>query len=234
MAVTSPQRMSLADLLFTEGLIDESQRDQAIEEYDRSKRSLIRILHDMGALSEDHRIEFLHRKYACPVVKLDDVTPRADVTGFLSPEMCRLHHVVPIRREAGAVLMAMEDPTDMALIGDLEKVFSATIKPVLATVDEILETIDRLPQGQTMEAAGRADEPSGLRKLVSSLFLVVLAFTPMIVSYYYIMVNAAGQEWYASFGLTRFETGLVFMIAWGSWAAIAYFINDLLFGRKLD
>lgn len=233
MAVTSSQRMSLADLLFTEGLIDKSQRDQAIEEYDRSKRSLIRILHDMGALSEDHRIDFLHRKYECPVVNLKDVTPRPEVAGFLSPEMCRLHHVVPIRKEGGAVLIAMEDPTDVNLVADLEKVFSATVKPVLATVDEIIGTIDRLPMTDTA-ARGEDDEPTGLHKLASTLTLVLLAFTPMIASFYYIMISPQGQEWYASFGLTQFETGLVFMISWGSWAAIAYFINDLLFGRKLD
>ncbi|MCC5875131.1 MAG: hypothetical protein JJU11_02825 [Candidatus Sumerlaeia bacterium] len=229
MATTTSTRSSLIDRLQTEGLIDQEQKDRILEEYDRSKRSVIRILQDTGVLSEDLRIDFLHRQYKTPVVKLDNVTPRSDVVGFMTRDMCRLHHVVPIRRDGSSVLIAMEDPTDMALLADLEKVFDANIKPVLATSDEISDTIERLPEVETAITAPPKVESTG-HKLLSTFSLVLLAFTPMILSFYFININAYGREWYASLGFSQFETGLVFLISWGSWAAIAYFINDLIFG----
>lgn len=229
MAATTSKKMTLLELLMTEGLIDQDQHDRIKEEYDRSKRSVIRILQDTGVLSEDLRIDFLHRQTKTPVVSLENVTPRADVVGYMTRDMCRLHHVVPIRREGSSVLLAMEDPTDMALLADLEKVFEANIRPVLATSDEIRDTIERLPEVENAITAPPKVE-STLHKLLSSLSLTILAFTPMILSFYFININPYGREWYTNLGFTQFETGLVFLISWGSWAALAYFINDLIFG----
>jgi hypothetical protein len=227
----SSARITLADSLLKEGLIDRDQYEQALAEYDRTKRSLVGILMDMGAMTDQSRVEFLARKTQCEVVKLKDVVPSYDVAGYISREMCRRQHLVPLRLDNNRVVIAMQDPSDLRTISDLERLFGTSIRPVLASGAEINETIERLPE------EGRAPKPATIevgtgQKLLSTLSLLMLTLVPMGISYWYIFHNPAGQEWYAGFEFEVFETALVLMVAWGSWASISYFINDLFFGQS--
>jgi hypothetical protein len=225
--------MSLADFLLAEGVISREQRDRALEESDAKKVPVLRVLQEMGALSDADRIKVLHRKANIPVVSLEDVVPRPEVAGFISRDICRHHRVVPVRKESGGIMVAMEDPTDIDLIADLEKVFGTTVRPVLAPLSDIMETIDRLPESGAPTYA-EPEARSWTKGLLSTVSLIILAFGPIVGSFYFININEFGREWYASYGFTNFETGLVFLIAWGCWASLAYFLNDLIFGTPKE
>lgn len=232
MSVTTSPRLTLADSLLKEGTISRSQYERAVQEYEQTKRSLVRILTDMGALNDDARMKVLQKNFNYEVVRLKDVVPRADVVGFVSRDLCRRHHLVPLRIEENSVLVAMEDPSDVRVIEDVEKLFGRNVKVVLASSDEILETVERLPE-LSHGGAMTSEAPHGTGyKVIASLSLLALALIPMALSYYFIFYTATGADWYAGFQFETFETMLVLMIAWGSWAAIAYFFNDLIFGER--
>ncbi len=234
MAVAPPQRMSLADVLLKEGIIDTDQHHRAIQEYDRTKRSLVRILTDMGVLSEDLRINILKRSCNCDVIRLIDVTPTAEVANYMTPDMCRKAQAVPIRIVDGSVMVAMEDPTDMRTIQDFEKLFGRSVKPMLAPSREIMDAIDRMPEdGRISREIMLVDEPKRGR-LIGTLVLVASVFIPMMTFMFIISRTAVGQDWYSSFGFSTFENALVFLLVWGSWAAVAYFLVDLLFGKPAE
>lgn len=230
MAAISAPRMTLADALLKEGLISRDQHDRALQEYERTKRSLIRILTDMGAINDNLRLEILRRSMNCDVVSLDNVIPSSDVAGYITREQCRRIHAVPLRLEAGAVLVAMEDPTDVRSIGDMEKVFGRAVRPVLASSKGIFDTIEKL--SETSASAVEEVRPSLGYRLLSSLSLVAICFGPMIGFYFAILRTNLGGELYGSFALSPFENVLFFLVVWGSWAAIAYFLNDMIFGKS--
>jgi len=231
-STSSAARITLADSMLKEGLISREQYDQAIDEYNRSKRSLVGILTDMGALNDQKRIEFLARKTQCEIVRLKDVVPSMEVAGFMTRDLCRRQHLVPLRIDANRVVIAMQDPTDLRLISDLERLFGRSIKPVLAGSQEILDTIERLPLDNRPAVAGLE---IGLGyKLVSTFTLLLLTLAPMAASWWYVFQSPKGQEWYGAFSFTTFETALLLMVVWGSWAAISYFINDLIFGQSAE
>ncbi len=229
MAVATPPRMTLADILLKEGVISDEQHERALLEYDRTKRSIVRILTEMGVLPEDTRINILRRRLNCELVKLRDVIPSAEVSGYVTKDMCRRLHAVPLRLTDGTVLVAMEDPTDMRAIQDLERVYGTSVRAVLASSSDIEETIERFPEVVEPEAGGRTDRGIGY-KLTATLSLALLVFGPMMGFLYFISRSKVGLEWYSSFGFGTFENVLVFLVVWGSWAAIGYFLNDLLFG----
>ncbi len=231
MTVASSPRVSLADLLLKEGVISEEQRDEALGQYDRSRQSLVRILSDMGVLTEELRLKILKKNCSCEMVSLRNVVPSEEVGRDVTRDMCRKAHAVPLRITEGAVVLAMEDPTDVRTIGDFEKAFGRTIRPVLAASAEINEVITRLPESDLSESFREIKPPSLAHKAASTTFLAVLVFGPILSFLYYIARVPSGIEWYGSFEFDRFASGLVFLIGGGSWAAIAYFLTDLIFGR---
>ena len=232
MAVASPHRLSLADVLLKEGLIDKDQYQRALDEYDRTKRSLVRILTDMGVLNEDLRLDLLRKNCDCELVRLQNVVPSADVSGYLTKDMCRRAHAVPLRKDENGVIMAMEDPTDVRTLGDMEKIFGIAVRPVLAPAKEIEETIERLPESTDDADVEAFTKPSIGYRLFSSLMLMLFVFVPLVAFYYFVQMTESGAQWFGNFALTRFEIVLLYVVTWSSWAAIAYFLHDIIFHRQ--
>lgn len=231
MAIASPHRMSLADVLLKEKIINKDQYRRALEEYDRTRRSLVRILTDMEVLTEDLRMDILRKHTDCELVHLKDVVPSAEVAGYVTKETCQHAHAVPLRIDEAGVIVAMEDPTDIRTLGDFEKIFGLGVRPVLARSDEIAETIERLPEAMTGGAAPAEPEASLGYRIFSTVMLMVIVFVPLIFFYYFVNRTSQGAEWFGSFALNKFEIVLLYVVTWSSWAAVGYFIHDLLFHK---
>lgn len=232
MAAVGSPRITLADALLKEGLINRDQHHRALQEYERTTRSLIRILTDMGAINDNVRLDILRRSTEYDVVDLANVIPSAEVSGYITRDQCRRMHAVPLRLDDGTVIIAMEDPTDVRTLADLEKLFDHTVKPVLASAKGIDATIEKLPEMEVAHLSGEHVAPSVGYRILSALSLMVICFGPMIGFYFFILQTTRGTEWYAGLGFSRFENILFFLVVWGSWAGIAHFLNDLVFGRK--
>lgn len=232
MAVATPPRMTLADILLKEGIINRDQHSRAVQEYDRTNRSLVRILSDMEVLPDDLRLKILRKTFDCEFVNLEGVAPSPEVARFVSREVCQRAHAVPLRIVDGTVLLAMEDPTDMRVIQDFERLFSRSVKPVLSSSSDIAETIDRLPQSSDANKLFAEEEKESLGyRFLSTFSLALMVFGPMLAFMYFISRTTTGSEWYGSFEFSTFENALVFLIVWGCWASISYFITDLIFGK---
>ena len=234
MPATLTHKEGIADMLLQEGLIDEAQYAHAVDEYERTRRSIVRILVEMGVLPDRKRMEILSRTLSTKVVSLRDVAPRPEVAGFVTREVCRRRMIVPLRIEDNTVVVAMEDPSDMRCLADLEKVFARPMRALLAADSEILEAIDRLPaeaaRPDLSDSANPQDKPG--YNLVATLSLMTMVFGPLAALFYFIGFTDTGKEFYGGLNLSGFENGLVFVIVAGSWASIAYFINDLIFGKE--
>ncbi len=230
---TQKRTSSIADMLLEEGLIDDDQHAEALKEYSRSKRSLVRILADMELITEEIRLALLKKTSGAEMVDLTDFVPSAEVSSYVSKEHCRRARAVPLQFHQGALALAMEDPLDMRTISDFEKIYGKSIKPMLAKSEDILTTIERLPNSSESINIGSLGESEG-SKIAETLSLATLVFFPLLAFVYFISVSSIGKEWFGSFGLAKFEIGLVFVLVFGSWAAIAYFVNDLLFNKSSD
>lgn len=232
MATAAMKKETLADILLRDGFITQEQHDEALQQHGFTKRSLVRILSDMGAIDEDTRLRILRQRCSCDAVDLTDFTPEYSVVGRMTRKQCRRYHVVPLRRQGDAVVVAMEDPTDVRLLGDLEKIFGSPVKPVLAKSKSIADTIERLPELEDQTGVGPIIEPSVGWKISRRITLPLLVFLPLVFFYYVIVGTEAGKTWYGGLGLGTFEEILFFVVGWGSWAAIAYFLDDLIFHQR--
>ncbi|MCC6545947.1 hypothetical protein IT570_02170 [Candidatus Sumerlaeota bacterium] len=231
MAAISTPRMTLADALLKEGVIDRDQHDRALKEYDRTKTSLIRILTEMGAINDKTRLEILRRSTDCDMINLENVVPSADVAMGMTRDQCRRMHLVPLRIDGNSVCVAMEDPTDLRALETIEKIFGKPAKPLLATSKQIFETIERLPASEASQEAVELPRSWGY-KFFAFLSLLFLTLAPMAIFYCSVILTNAGRKWYNGLAMSQFENALFFMVVWGSWAGVAYFLNDVIFGRK--
>lgn len=227
MAVKEPVRAreSVAERLLAEKLITEDALQSASEEAAKGDRPLLAILVEQGALSENDKLRFLNRSLGIPVVSLRDIMPRPEVSGFISAERCMKHRLVPLRIEGGKLLAAMEDPTDIAALTALQTAASMDVKPVLASGTDINLAISRTPDLEAMEGKPRRKSSSAVQKAT----LLVLTFIPAMAFYIAIFLNPSKEGFIAE--LDGFGRVLFLIITWGSWASIAYFITDMVFGK---
>lgn len=221
---------TIADILLRERRISAEVYEQAMREHHASERPVSRVLVDLGAISEKDKLVFLQRETKCDVVSLKDVSPRADVAGFMTKEKCRRIRAVPLRVESGRLLVAMEDPTDVRAMDALETAMSLPVRPVLATGADIDLAINRMPEGveapQTRSGSG----------IASKISLLLLVFGPVAIFYYFLFAvvpeHDALNDWVNSINMDMFERTLFIVLGWLMWASVAYFLHDLVFGEK--
>lgn len=226
MAVKEPAKghVSLMETLVAKQLVSEEVLQKGHDEAVKHNRALFRVLVEQGALGEKEKLEFLHHELGLPVVSLRDIMPRPEVSGFLSPEQCRRHHLVPLRIEGGKLLTAMEDPTDVRGLKALEAGANMDVKPVLASMADIELAISRMPDLESEAATGGAG--GWARKGV----LLLLTFLPAVAFYVYIFLTKHEGGFVAE--LDGFGRVLFLVLTWGSWASVAFFLTDLVFGPK--
>jgi type IV pilus assembly protein PilB len=130
--------------LVAERLINEGQLLRALELQPMSSRPLGRVLIDLGVLDEDRLTAVLADHLGVPVADLRKEAVDFEVAQLVPEEFARRNAVLPIRREAGGVAVAMADPTDLHLVSDLRLITGLAIVPYLAGASDILANLSRV------------------------------------------------------------------------------------------
>lgn len=231
MANAQASNASLGDILLNEGLISIEQLAKANVEKERMHRPLVRLLVDGGVVEERKMLRALSQHLGLDVVDLSTIAPRPEVSEFLNRDQCRRHRMVPIRIDGRHVIVAMEDPTDISAVSLIESASSLSVRPVLATSEGIEAAIGRMPDLSEFD-----EKEATSSKLVSNVILFALVFAPVLIaysSYYFIILeDKAMREFFLELKLDGFERVMATVLAWGAWASVAYFIHDMMFGKK--
>jgi hypothetical protein len=116
------QRRRLSDFLLAEGLITTEQFGLIVAEQKRTNEKFPVVVVKLGMMTEDQMVDAQSRHYRIPFVVFPE--------GGIQPEILRLvpaaiavkHEVVPIGRTAGALTLAMIDPTNLSAVDDVASV----------------------------------------------------------------------------------------------------------------
>lgn len=141
-----PERQRLGDLLVAAGVIDDAQRQQALDEQTRTGRRLGATLLGMEALDEETLTRTLARQLSLPVAWLRDRRVRREVLDLVPRELIEKHRCLPVQRHdrgEPTLLLAMEDPSDVAAIDEIATHTGLAIQPVLAAASELEDAIQR-------------------------------------------------------------------------------------------
>jgi type IV pilus assembly protein PilB len=103
----------------------------------------------MGVLSEPTLLEFLSQHYGVPTVELSTCSIDDNLSELLPLDVVQQHLVVPVKKTASRLTLAMVDPTNSSLLDELRFRTGLHITPMVATESDIRKTISQayeLPQ----------------------------------------------------------------------------------------
>jgi type IV pilus assembly protein PilB len=142
------QRRRLSDFLLAERLITSEQFAEVIAEQKRTGEKLPVVVVRLGFMTEDQMVDAQARHYRIPFVVFPE--------GGIPPEILRLvplaiaqkHEVIPIGRTAGALTLAMGDPTNLSAVDDVGFRTGMRVFPVVARPSVIRQAIEQFYESQ--------------------------------------------------------------------------------------
>jgi type IV pilus assembly protein PilB len=142
------RRVRLGEQLITDGLINEQQLRQALEQQRQTGAFLGETLISLGYLTTRELGPFLQGATGFPFVDLAEVAVNSEVVHTLSEAFCRRKRLIPFALHGEEVHIAMADPLDLATVDDLRARLDRKVQPFLALKDDLEAAINRAYSGQ--------------------------------------------------------------------------------------
>lgn len=138
----------VGNLLLKAEMITEDQLSQAEEHRQQNGGLIGSALVSLGYIEEERLLETLSEQYGLPLLKLDDEEIDHDVVKLVSHELALKHLILPLRREAGTLSVAMADPSNIVALNDIKFITGLDIQVSLASEVELKGALDKLYEGE--------------------------------------------------------------------------------------
>lgn len=141
-------RRKLGELLLSEGLIDEVQLSSAIGHQRNWGGKLGSTLVELGFISEVDIARVLQSQLKQDVLGDKDLVPQPGVLSLIDGQEALRMEVLPLRYEGGALVMAMSNPYDLAVVDSLGFKLGKRIKGMLAVESSLKKAIKKYYFGE--------------------------------------------------------------------------------------
>ena len=138
-------RREIGDLLVDNGVITQEDLDSVREEHSKTGDSIVDILSKKGLANESQLQNALELEYGVNFVTLCKAKTRPDDSAvkLLSEEFMRSNKVVGISHLGDRLTLAMVDPSDSAVLAEVQNKLAAVhIKSVVCVEDDLEEFLD--------------------------------------------------------------------------------------------
>lgn len=142
------ERKKLGDLMKEAGLIDDFQLEAALSHQRNWGGKLGSILVELEFAREEDIARVVAEKLNIPYVNLFEPELSGEITKMLKAEMAKKFCVIPVRKEANSLVLAMSDPMDIETMDNIRFITGLSIKPVLAMASEIRDAIRKYYDGE--------------------------------------------------------------------------------------
>ncbi|SHG66410.1 type II secretion system protein E (GspE) [Thermosyntropha lipolytica DSM 11003] len=131
----------MGEMLVDMGLITQEQLAEALEEQKVTGERLGKILIDKGFITENQLLETLEFMLGIPHVQLSRMQIDPEAVKLVPPNIIRKYKILPIKKTAGSIMLAMADPLNQQAVDDARMASGFDIIPVLASERELEGTI---------------------------------------------------------------------------------------------
>jgi type IV pilus assembly protein PilB len=171
----NPIKMAIWDLLVELGHVTEKDLKvaQAIQENDKSKKSLEKILIDQHLIDENVLMELLSLKLGVPYIEPEfgqidpNLFSKAPIKWFAE------HRLVPLKNENHKIRIAFVDPQDKQSLQAAKQVFGEGILPAL-TSKSALNNVLQWAERSTPEKKASTSKEGSAVKLVNKIILAAI------------------------------------------------------------
>lgn len=234
---------TFGDYLVREGIITQTQLNQALEEQLATSRSISRILVDKGFITEAVRMALLQKRFGYELIRLKNVNVDSLLLMLIPYSFAEKHRVVPVRKEEdGTLLVAMEDPSDIMVVDAMKAQLGIRLKPFVASQEDVQAVLDQYSvqaasHAQEVEAAQASE--SFMHKVAANFLFPVLMLLPLVLFFaaIYFDVNdlqKTVQSWFTTGALSEWDLIVYIALIWGTWAVVMFEITSLMFAKKND
>src|SRR6185503_16007337 len=148
------RRIRLGESLVEAGLITPGQLEEALKRRLTTGERIGEALVGLGYISERDLLKTLAADADIPYLEPRELIVDPTVTGDVPPAVARSQHVVPLRMEAKALLVAMGNPFDVGVIRSLERSTGKHIRVAAADPAEIAQLVETVyGRGGTTQTA---------------------------------------------------------------------------------
>jgi type IV pilus assembly protein PilB len=131
----------LGELLKEAGLIDDFQLGSALSHQRNWGGKLGAILVEMEFVREEDVARVLAEKLRIPYANLFEPEIPETVLKAIKEDIAKKYSVIPVKKEAGGMVVALSDPLDIEVMDALRFATGLNIKPALALESEIRDAI---------------------------------------------------------------------------------------------
>jgi type IV pilus assembly protein PilB len=140
----------IGEMLLKGNLITQEQLRTALETQKTSKERIGSILVKAGTIKEPELLSFLGRQFNIPVVDLTKYEINPEVVRLLPEDMVQKNLALPINRVGAKLIVAVADPSNMAILDAIGFKTGYAVELVLASEHEITNAINKFFD-QTLE-----------------------------------------------------------------------------------
>jgi type IV pilus assembly protein PilB len=137
----APVGRRLSDFIVSEGLLTPEEFALAFAEQKKTGERLAALVVRLGLLSEEQIVHAQSQHYRIPSVTFPETVP-ADILRMVPAAIARKYEVIPIGRSAGALTLAMVDPTNLSAVDDVAFRTGMRVFPVISLPSKIREAIE--------------------------------------------------------------------------------------------
>ncbi|MEJ5377829.1 MAG: ATPase, T2SS/T4P/T4SS family [bacterium] len=133
----------LGSLLLQEGLITETQLQEALRRQEQRGGRLGQILVEMKAIDEEELLKGVARQLGVPRAQISHgIIPSQEILSKVPESMAMKHKMVPLALHGRVLQVAMVDPFDIPALDNLRVATGFHIQPLIASEKEIQEAIE--------------------------------------------------------------------------------------------
>jgi type IV pilus assembly protein PilB len=133
----------IGEMLLKGNLITPEQLRSALVTQKKTKERVGTVLVKSGFIKEPELLAFLGRQFNVPVVDLGKYEINAEVVRLLPEEMVQKHLALPINRVGAKLIVAVADPSNMAIIDAIGFKTGYAVELVLASEKDITSAINK-------------------------------------------------------------------------------------------
>src|SRR5277367_2118245 len=114
----TPVSSPLLDLIRSQGLLDDLQLDEVIEEHNRSGKPFSEILGDFGFLDMDTQLQLIANHLGTEVVSLTTREFTPDILSAIPADAARMYKCLPVAVYDSTIQLALCDPLNPTLVDE--------------------------------------------------------------------------------------------------------------------
>ena len=162
----NPQFQKIGDILVHEGKISDSQLNSALAEQKVSKEKLGSVLLDQGLITEDDLIKVYSMQLGYDLANDEDLfSADPEVVQIIPEDFARQNMVLALRKSDSTIVIAMEDPEDLAAIDSLKRLTNLNPEVLVTSPSGLNRALDQL-YGKIRQA-GEVEEAVESIKVIS-------------------------------------------------------------------